>query len=171
MKSKRELKDILESRKALFKRKPEAAIYKPKVTTQWKGGLLHENSIRDHIVESDYPVPSGGSDKAANPMELVLASLGSCVSAVYIEYAVLMGVTLDSVTVETEGVIDLRGLFSVADDVPSGFESITYNVTIKSGEGKDAIDKLIAVAESHCPVSDSLKRSVTVKSNVEVVSG
>ncbi|VAX20883.1 hypothetical protein MNBD_NITROSPINAE04-304 [hydrothermal vent metagenome] len=168
MKSRRDLKEIIESRVRLFKKKPEAAQYRPTVVTEWKGGLLNENKIRDHILLSDYPSPAGGDNKAPNPMEALLAALGSCVSAVYVEYAATLDMKLDSVTVELSGAIDLRGLFNVDPDVSPGFEKISYTVTIKTSEPKEKMDELISLAESHCPVSDSLKRVVAVDRKVNV---
>lgn len=168
MASRRELKEIIEGRISLFKKKPEAAKYRPVVVTEWRGGLLNENKIRDHLLLSDYPVPAGGTDKAANPMEALLAALGSCVSAVYVEYAAMLDMKLDGVKVELEGAIDLRGLFNVDPDVSPGFEGISYTVTLKTSEPKDKIDELISLAESHCPVSDSLKRVVAVDRKVNV---
>lgn len=168
MASRRGLKEIIESRVKLFKKKPEAALIRPTVVTEWKGGLLHENKIRDHILLSDYPAPAGGTDKAANPMEMLLAALGSCVSGVYVDFAAVMDMKLDAIKVELEGDIDLRGLFNVAPDVNPGFQGISYTVTLKTSEPKDKVDKLISLAESHCPVSDSLKRAVAVERKVNV---
>lgn len=170
MASRRELKEIIKSRVKLFKKKPEAAKYRPVVVTEWKGGLLNENSIRDHTLLSDYPPPAGGDNKAANPMEMLLAALGSCVSAVYVEYAATLDMKLDAVKVELGGSVDLRGLFNVEPDVIAGFEEINYTVTLKTSESKDKVDELISLAESHCPVSDSLKRVVEIKRKVNVES-
>jgi len=162
------LKQILERRRALFEKKPEAARYNPTAVTEWKGGLLNENRIRTHILMSDYPVPSGGADTAANPMELVLAALGSCVSAVFVEYAALMEIALESVKVELSGQIDLRGLFNVAD-VNSGFNEISYTVTIKAPDVDEArMAELIRLAGEHCPVSSTLKLNTPVASRVTV---
>jgi len=163
----RSLKDILGRRKALFEKKPEAAQYRPSVVTEWKGGLLNENRIRDHKVACDYPVPSGGTDQAPNPMELVLAALGSCVSAVFVEYAAMLDIQLRSVKVELGGEIDLRGLFNVAP-VPSGFSSISCKVTLQTDADKEKVEKLVELAQAHCPVSESLKLPVDVRSQVAI---
>jgi len=171
METKRDLKDIIERRRALFRKKPEAALYRPQAVTEWKDGLRNENTIRNHVSYSDYPVPAGGADTAANPMELMLAALGSCVSAVYVEYAALLDMKLDAVKVELDGVVDLRGLFNVDPEAPSGFQDVTYTVTLTTGEPKEKVDELVALAEAHCPVSDSLKRLVPVNKNVAVVTG
>lgn len=168
MGSKRSLKEIIESRVKLFKNKPEAALIHPTVVTEWKGGLLNENKIRGHLLLSDYPSPAGGTDKAANPMEMLLAALGSCVAGVYVDFAAVMDMKLDAIKVELEGDIDLRGLFNVDPDVNPGFAGIRYTVTLKTSEPKEKVDELISLAESHCPVSDSLKRVVAVEKKVNV---
>jgi len=163
----RPLKDILASRKALFVKKPEAAVYRPSVTTEWKGGLLNENRIRTHIIMSDYPVPSGGDDKAPNPMEMMLMALGSCVSAVYVEYAIMLDVDLEAVNVELTGDIDLRGLFNVAD-VNSGFNHVSYKVRLKTSADEGKVRELIDLAGSHCPVSSTMKLATPVAAEVSV---
>ena len=168
MSEKRDLKDILERRRALFARKPESAAYRPTATTEWKGGLTNENRIRSHVILSDYPVPSGGDDRAPNPMEMMLAALGSCVSAVYVEYAALLGVQLEAVSVELSGEIDLRGLFNVAD-VSAGFQQVTYKTTLKTNSDKALVDELIALAQAHCPVSTTMKLPTHVAPEVVVV--
>jgi len=168
MGSKRDLKEIIESRVKLFKRKPEAALIRPTVVTEWKGGMLNENKIRDHLLLSDYPEPAGGTNKAPNPMEILLAALGSCISGVYVDFAAVMDIKLDAIRVELEGSIDLRGLFNVDPDVSPGFKGISYTVTIKTSEPKEKMDELISLAESHCPVSDSLIRAVGMEGKVNV---
>lgn len=142
-------------------------MYRPCVTTEWKGGLLNENRIRDHIIHSDYPIPSGGSGEAPNPMEMTLAALGSCVSAVFVEYASMLDIVLESVRVEVDGEIDLRGLFNVAD-VEAGFQKVTYTVTLKTSAPAEKVGQLVSLAEAHCPVSSSLKLPVDVTSEVVV---
>ena len=161
------LKQILERRKDYFVKKLESAIYRPAVTTEWKGGLVNENRIRNHTIMSDYPVPSGGADTAANPMEMVLAALGSCVSAVYVEYAAMLDVPLEAVAVELTGEIDLRGLFNVAD-VESGFKNISYKVRLKTSAPEEKVRELIKLAGEHCPVSSTIKLPTAVAHEVTV---
>ncbi|MDH5638039.1 MAG: OsmC family protein [Nitrospinota bacterium] len=167
MSERRSLKDILASRKALFAKKPEAAVYRPTVSTQWKGGLLNENRIRTHVVMSDYPVPSGGDDKAPNPMEMMLMALGSCVGAVYVEYAAMLDIELETVNVELSGDIDLRGLFNVADVNP-GFNNVSYKVRLKTSADEAKTQELIDLAGTHCPVSSTMKLATPVAAEVTV---
>src|SRR3989304_10467749 len=72
-----------------------------------------------------------GTDKGPNPLEIVLAALGTCQEIVYVMHAAGMGIPLDSIKVNVKGRIDARGFFNVAQ-VPSGFLGVDYEVDIKS---------------------------------------
>jgi len=80
MKSERDLKEIVARRIEFFKRKPEAAIYKPKVTSRHIKNLYTESKVREHLVQADYPEAAGGDNQAPNPIELLLAAFAACMS-------------------------------------------------------------------------------------------
>lgn len=44
------------------------------------GGLAFSVSIRDHVVSTDQPSRAGGDDSAPTPLELLSASLASCIA-------------------------------------------------------------------------------------------
>lgn len=48
------------------------------VTTRFQGGMRFENVARGHLIPSDQPLEAGGADEGPTPVELFLASLGSC---------------------------------------------------------------------------------------------
>jgi putative redox protein len=63
-----------------------------------------------------YSTGLGGADTAPNPVEYILAALGSCQEITYRLYADALGIPLNGVSVELTGAIDLRG-FSTSDGV------------------------------------------------------
>ncbi|HAM51793.1 MAG TPA: hypothetical protein DCP92_14325, partial [Nitrospiraceae bacterium] len=77
----RDLKEIISRRIEFFKKKPEAAIYKPKVSSKHVKGLYTETKVREHLVQSDYGEAAGGTNLAPNPIELLLSAIGSCIEA------------------------------------------------------------------------------------------
>jgi len=50
------------------------------------GAVQFEIKARQHVIECDQPVESGGFDEGMTPPELLLASLGSCAAYYAAEY-------------------------------------------------------------------------------------
>ncbi len=163
----RNLEEIVARRTDLFKRKPEAAIYKPRVSSRHIKGLYTETKVREHLVKADYPVPAGGSDQAPNPIELLLAAFAACVECAFYEFAVHEGLTINSVSVDIEGTLDLRGLFMI-DDVQAGFKDLTYNLNIVSPDDESKIRDLAERVIAHCPVVDSLAKPTLVRGDIKI---
>lgn len=163
------LKEIVSRRMALFKRKPEAARYRPGVSSRHVYGLYTETRVRKHVVAADYPEPAGGTDRAPNPIELLLCALAACIEGALYEFAVHEGITIESLSVDIEGSLDLRGLFMVDDTVPPGFSEIRYNLKIESPDDEERVKALSEKVIQHCPVLDSLIRSVNVSGEITTV--
>ncbi len=125
-------------------------------------GFLTRAQIRQFGFTVDEPESLGGTDQGPNPVELVLAALGTCQEIVYATYARVLGVPVESVSVKVEGSLDPRGFFGVAD-VPAGFQTITYTVDIESTASREQIRQLVDAVNSHCPVLDILRQPVAVE--------
>jgi uncharacterized OsmC-like protein len=50
------------------------------ITVTWDGGLRFTAGIRGHHVTVDQPIEAGGEDSCPMPIELLPASLGTCVA-------------------------------------------------------------------------------------------
>lgn len=109
----------------------------------------------------DEPPALGGKDSAMNPVELLLVALGTCQEIMYAAYASVMDIKLDSVAVDVKGYLDARGLFGMAD-VPPGYEKLRFETNINSPDDPAKIRQLVETVESHCPVLDTLTRSVEI---------
>lgn len=128
-------------------------------------GFATRSAIREFSVALDEPRELGGTDTGPNPVEMVLAALGSCQAIVYRAYASVLGLRVDSIDVEAKGYLDLRGLLGVSE-VPPGFEQVTFSTRIVSPERTERVQELVALVESHCPVLDILRRPVSVRGQV-----
>ena len=118
-------------------------------------------NIRDFSLRADEPPTIGGAITGPTPVELTLASLGTCQEIVYATYARILGIPLDNVTVHTEGRLDLRGFYGVAD-VPVGFGDISFSVEISSPASPEDVERLVAAVNTHCPVLEILRNPVPV---------
>jgi uncharacterized OsmC-like protein len=123
-------------------------------------GVRCSATVRDfEPMGVDEPPELGGEDSAMNPVELVLVALGTCQEIMYAAYASVMGIKLDGVTVDVKGYLDAQGLFGMADVHP-GYEKLRFETNISSSAAPDQIRQLVETVEAHCPVLDTLTRSV-----------
>ena len=79
----------------------------------------------------------GGSNQFANPQEHLIAALNACMMVGYVAQCAVRGITLESLEIETEGEIDLRGFLGIDPAVPPGYENLSYTVRIKGSGTKE----------------------------------
>ena len=123
----------------------------------WKGGVLVEGTSRGFKVTMDEPVDEGGTDTAMNPVELLLCSLGGCMSIVASMFAPKFRVELKGFSIELEGDLDPDGFMGKNPNVRKGFSDIRYKMNIVSDSPEENIKKLHKFIEEYCPVKDTLK--------------
>ncbi|MCB2189678.1 MAG: OsmC family protein [Deltaproteobacteria bacterium] len=132
--------------------------------TRWISGVTCEAKIRDFPpLPVDEPPLLGGKDSGANPVELLLAALGTCQEIMYAAMAALMDIPLNKVEVNARGYLDLKGLLALDDNIPAGYTEIKFETRLESPASKEQIAQLIKMVEDHCPVMDTLVRSISVK--------
>lgn len=137
--------------------------------TTWVEDVLCTATIRDFApMAIDEPPELGGQDSAPNPVELVLAALGTCQEIMYSAYAAVMDIPLDSVQVNARGYLNLQGLFGLDESVPPGYKRITFETEIESSADDDSLRKLIETVEKCCPVLDILARPQLVTGTAKV---
>ncbi len=118
-----------------------------RVKTTWQGRARSESTVesysiggktvaRNFTVAVDEPAEMLGENSAMNPQELLMAALSSCLMMSYVTGAAIKGIELESIEIESEGELDLRGFFGIDRVVPMGFESIRYTVHVK-GDGTE----------------------------------
>lgn len=152
---------IAESQKS-FSEDPAAAKATFTSSSHLVEGFRSSAKLREHTLTIDEPEALGGSDAGPNPVELILAALGSCQEITYRAYATALGIPLKDVRVEIEGDIDLRGFFAVDESVRAGYEAIRGTVHLVSDASSEDIAKLRQIVNAHCPVLDIMSNPVPV---------
>ena len=124
------------------------------VITTWKGGTRSQTRVnswalggqrldKNFTIEIDEPPELLGTDTAANPQEFLLAATNACILATYVAACSMQGIKLESLEIQTEGELDLRGFLGLDKSVKPGYDELQYTVRIK-GDGTpqqfDAID-------------------------------
>lgn len=138
------------------------------VTSTLEEGVRVKNTVRGFEFGIDEPAVLGGTNSAANPVEQVLASLGACQAITYKALASLKGIRLDNVTVKTKGHLDLRGFLGLDESIRPGYEKITFETIIESGESNEKLNDLVKQVEALCPVLDILSNPVPVTGRVSI---
>lgn len=132
-----------------------------RTTTEREVGLRCIARARGrHTIVVDESERIGGSDQGMNPVELLLSAMGTCQEIMYTIHAALLGIPLDKVRIECRGKLDLRGLFAIDASVPAGFRGVEFDTYLESSAERQRILELVALAEQHCPVMDTLARAV-----------
>ncbi|MFO7897197.1 MAG: OsmC family protein [Candidatus Cloacimonadales bacterium] len=131
----------------------------------WSGsGLSVKGGTRGFEVTMDEPKKLGGTDTGMNPVEMLLASLGGCITICGAAFAGKCEVDLQGISVDLEGDLDPAGFLGINPETKKGFQQIRFKLNIDSPSAQENIDKLVALIKERCPVSDTLK-------GVEIVAG
>lgn len=139
--------------------------FETKVTV--KQGFHVSSTIRTHSIEIDEPKTLGGTDKGANPVELVLAALGACQQIVLKTYAPKLGVEIKSIETTVEGELDISGFLGTSKARP-GFQKINATTKLNAKGDPEKIRELLRIAEERCPVLDIVRNGVPVKATIQV---
>ena len=121
-----------------------------------------------HTFKVDEPEVLGGADLAANPVQLILASLGACQAITYQVWAAKLGIALEGVEARVEGDLDLRGFFGLDDTVRPGFIRIRLFVTLRGPDTPQRYDELVGAVKRHCPVLDIVSNPVPIQREVKI---
>ena len=156
------LQETIVARQAALRENPERARATFRSSSCLREAFRSEVNIRAHTLVVDEPPQLGGGDAGPNPVELILAALGSCQEITYRAFASALGIPLERVAVELEGEIDLRGFFGVDATVRAGFERIRGRVHLESSAPAADLARLKALVDRHCPVLDMLSTPVPV---------
>ncbi|GAB4177057.1 MAG: OsmC family protein [Terrimicrobiaceae bacterium] len=123
------------------------------VASHWRGGARSDTQVtsygiggqtvkKDFTIRIDEPLELCGTNQFANPQEHLLAALNACMIVTYVAYCALEGITLTTLRIETEGDIDLRGLFGLDPSVPAGYDELRYTVHIAGDATPEQFERI-----------------------------
>jgi hypothetical protein len=81
----------------------------------------------------------------------------------YVAQCAVRGITLESLAIETNGEIDLRGFLGIDPAVPQGYENLSYTVRIKGSGTKEQFTEVHAAVIATSPNFYNLSRAVALK--------
>lgn len=114
-------------------------------------------TARTHTVFVDRPVDKGGSDRGPLGGEYLLVSLAGC----------FLSTLLAAVRTREADVSDVRvSAVGTVGGVPERFEAIALHVSAKYSD-RNLMEKLVAIAERGCLVTNTLKDAVRLSVALE----
>jgi len=145
-----------------------------RVTTTWQGqtrsrahvegfGIGGQAVPRQFSIDIDEPRELGGSNRFANPQEHLLAALNACMMVGYAAQCAVRGITLESLEIETDGEIDLRGFLGIDPAVPPGYEKLNYVVRIKGSGSKEEFAEVHKAVMATSPNFHNVSRPVALE--------
>jgi uncharacterized OsmC-like protein len=139
--------------------------------TTWEDGARARTTARSFVLQTDEPKPLGGTDAAVDPMELVLAAVGTCITVGWVTQAAQRGIDYRSLEVQVTGSYDLRGYLALGGDVRPGFQTIEYTVQVDSDAPRQTLEEIRAGVEATSPMFDNVKNATPVKGFIEPRKG
>lgn len=125
-------------------------------------GLKTTTSVREFDVICDEPAESGGTNLGMNPVELLLASLGSCMTIAAFYLAPSQGIEVKSFSVELEGDVDPDGFMGLNPDVRNGFSEIRITPHISCDATEEKARAFVELVASRCPVHDTISNGTGI---------
>ncbi|MFV1980612.1 MAG: OsmC family protein [Rhodothermia bacterium] len=160
---------------------PDVANFRFRARTEWVNGghcrtefkdffgAKVEDSSRDVpiVVEGDEPPVLLGNNRGANAVEAILHALASCLSVGFVYNAAALGITVESLSFDLEGDIDLHAFLGLSETSRPGYENVRVRYSVKADAPKEKLEELCAYVQKTSPVLDILRNPVPV--TVEMV--
>ncbi|HUJ66258.1 MAG TPA: OsmC family protein [Acidimicrobiales bacterium] len=154
---------------------PEGADFKWRVTNTWVKGTHSRTSVNgffglgeeqnhrsEFTVEGDHPELFAAEDQGATPVELLLASLASCLTAGVAAVAQNREIQLHSVSATLQGDMDVRGILGADPEVRNGFSQIKVTYHIDAEASPEDIKALVAQSAKRSAVFDIVTNPTNV---------
>jgi len=121
-----------------------------KVTSYYKGDMVFETRVGNHVVLNDVPAnPAwGGKDRAPTPPDYFIVSISSCVAAFVVQYCTRAGISVQDMSVSVT--------YAKADK-PVYLKDIVVTVKLPHAELADRLEALKKVCE-HCTVHETINQ-------------
>ena len=158
-----------------LKNAPEAAKFKWRSTVEWINGTHSRSTIEGFyglgaeqkhktkfVFDADHPEIFAAEDKAATPVEIVLAGLASCLTAGVAAVAQARQVQLRSVSATLEAGMDIRGILGMDEDIRNGFDGIKVTYKIDADASPADIKAIVAQSQKRSAVYDIITNPTNV---------
>jgi uncharacterized OsmC-like protein len=161
---------------AAMQNQPEMAKATFYVKSEWNGGFSVTSSSKsfriggqniernsEYKMQYDFPNQFSGEGRGLTVCEYCMGSLAACLTQTIVAHATSRGIQIDSINIDVEGDVDLRGFTGISSDVRPGAQQFRVNMNIKSNSAsKEQIDELREIGKKFSPAFDTLTNGTSV---------
>lgn len=158
--------DTMQQTKHAVAADPSLGRGKFSTVTDWQDGAQAVTRARTFTIQTDEPAPLGGKDAAIDPMELLLASLGSCLTIGWVTHANLRGVDFRNLKITVEAPYDLRGYLGLDGKVRPGFLALDYKVEVDTDADRKILEEIKQAAEKGSPMFDNIANPTAISGEI-----
>ncbi|HZQ85503.1 MAG TPA: OsmC family protein [Acidimicrobiales bacterium] len=154
---------------------PEGAQFTWRVTNTWVNGTHSKSTVKGFFglgaeqnhrsefeYDGDHPELFAAQDNGPTPVEMLLVSLASCLTAGVAAVAQNREIQLRSVAATLEGDMDVRGILGVDPEVRNGFSRIKVTYNVDADASPDDIKALVAQSQKRSAVYDIITNPTNV---------
>lgn len=163
--------DTFQKTKAHVSAHPEAGKGHFETVTEWRDGAQAVTRARSFTLETDEPTMLGGKDQHIDPMELLLASLGTCLTIGWVTQARMRGLDYRDLRIRVSAPFDLRGYFNLDPKVRAGFSELRYTVEVETDADATTLEEIREAAEKTSPMFDNILNPTAISGRVTKTNG
>lgn len=156
---------------------PEEAVMRYGVEIDWESGTRSRTEVKPMSVgphrvsrsfswKSDEPRQLMGNNHGPNPQELLLSGLGACITVAFVAGATAEGIQIESLRIDLEGALDLRGFLGIGTNATVGFPEIRYTVHVTADATEEQLAALHRKAIDHSPNAQTIINPVALHGKV-----
>ena len=157
--------------------KPAEAVMAYGVGIDWESGTRSRTEVKPMRVgphrvsrsfsgKADEPRQLMGNNHGPNPQELLLSGLGSCMMVSFIAGATAAGIQLESVRIDLDATLDLRGFLGIGSNASVGLPEIRYTIHVTADATEEQLADLHRKSVAHSPNAQSILNPVALKGEI-----
>jgi uncharacterized OsmC-like protein len=138
---------------------PEMAKVTFSARSEWNDGFSVTTTSKDYRMggqniernteyktQYDYPYQFSGQGRGPTVCEACMGALGACLTQTIVGHATSRGIKIDSIDINVEGDLDMRGWTGISNDVRPGAQQLRVKMNIKSDTvSKEQINDLYEI--------------------------
>lgn len=156
---------------------PREGVMSYGIEIDWESGTRARTSTKAMLVgphrvsrsftwKADEPRQLMGNNHGPNPQELLLSGLGSCMMVAFVAGATAEGIQLESVKIDFDGTLDLRGFMGLGTNATVGFPEIRYKIHVTGDGTPEQFEELHRKAIKHSPNAQTIINPVTLTGDI-----